>query len=297
MPGHGPHRLDVALLGRGDLGHQLLGQDVERGDRWLQQVEPALPHGGEEGRALHELVARGRVQPARRRAVAVVVGPADPLQEGADGPGRADLAHQFDRADVDAQLERGRGHQRAQVAGPQARLDDAPARRREAAVVRGDEQRGVDVVPVGRLVLAQPLGQLMGHPFGHLARVDEDQGRAVVARVLGDAVEDVRHLAAAHDGLQLGRGQLNGHIEVAGVAAVDDHGRRPVVVHAGEQPRHQVERPLGGREADALEATAALAHQRVQPLQGQRQVAAALVARQRVHLVDDHGAHAAQERP
>ena len=118
-----------ALLRRSDLGHQLLGQDVERGDGRLQQIEPALPYGGEERRALHELVARGRVEPARRRAVSVVVGPADPLQEGADGPGRPDLAHQFDRADVDAELERGRGHQRTQVAGAEARLDDAQAPR------------------------------------------------------------------------------------------------------------------------------------------------------------------------
>ena len=123
----------------------------------------------------------------------------------------------------------------------------------------------------------------MGHPFGHLPRVDEDQGGAVAARVLGDAVEDVRHLAAAHDGLELGRGQLNGHIQVAGVAAVDDHRRRPVVVHAGEQPRHQVERPLGGGEADALEAAPALADRAaVQPLEGQRQVAAPFVVGQRV---------------
>ena len=150
---------------------------------------------------------------------------------------------------------------------------------------------------VGRLVLAQPLGQLVGHPLGHLARVDEDQGRAVVPGVLGDAVEDVGHLAAAHDGLELGGGQLDRHIEVAGVAAVDDHRRRAVVVHAREQARHQVERPLGGREADALETTAALAHQRVQPLEAQRQVAAPLVAGQRVHLVDDHRAHAAQQAP
>ena len=211
--------------------------------------------------------------------------------------GRADLADQLDRADVDAQLERGGGHQRAQVAGAQARLDDAPARRREAPVVGGDEQRRVDVVPVGRFVLAQALGQLVGHPLGHLARVDEDQGGAVVPRVLGDAVEDVGHLAAAHDGLELGGRELDRHVEVAGVAAVDDHRRRAVVVHARQQARHQVERPLRGREADALEATAALGHQRVQPLEAERQVAAPLVAGQRVHLVDDHRAHAPQQRP
>ena len=58
---------------------------------------------------------------------------------------------------------------RPQVPGTQARLDNAPPRRREAPVVGGDEQRRVDVVPVGRFVLAQPLGQLMGHPLGHFA--------------------------------------------------------------------------------------------------------------------------------
>ena len=148
MPGQGPHRLDVPLVGGGDLGHQLLGQDVERGDGRLEQVEPALTHGGQQGGALDQLVAGRRVEAARRRPVAMVVGPAHALEEGADGPGRSDLADQLDRTDVDAQLERRRGHQRAQVAGPQARLDDAPAGRREAAVVRGDEQRGVDVAPV-----------------------------------------------------------------------------------------------------------------------------------------------------
>ena len=297
VAGHLPHRLDVALVGGGHLGDQLLGQDVERRDRGFEQVQPALPDGGEECRALDELVTRRRVEPPGRRAVAMVVGPADPLEEGADGAGRSDLAHQFDRADVNAQLERRGGDQRAQVAGPQARLDDAAACRREAPVVRGHQQRGIHVAPGGRRVLAEPLGQLMGHPLGHLARVDEDEGRAVIPRVLGDAVEDVRHLAAAHDGLELGRGQLNGHLEVTGVAAVDDHGRWSVVVHAREEPRHQVERPLGGREPDALETAAALGHQGVQPLEAQRQMAAPLVAGQRVHLVDDHRPHAAQERP
>ena len=94
--------LDVALVGGGHLGHELLGQHVERGHRRLEQVEPALAHGGQQGGALDQLVAGRRVEAAGRRAVAVVVGPADPLEEGADGAGRADLADQLDRADVDA---------------------------------------------------------------------------------------------------------------------------------------------------------------------------------------------------
>jgi hypothetical protein len=77
--------------------------------------------------------------------------------------------------------------------------------------------------------------------------------------------------------------------------AVDDHGGRAVVVHTRQQARHQVQRPLRRREADALQVAAALAHQCVQPLEAQRKVAAPLVTRQRVHLVDDHGPHAAEQ--
>ena len=118
----------------------------------------------------------------------------------------------------------------------------------------------------------------------------------MVPGVLGDAVEDVGHLAAAHHRLELGGRQLDRHLEVAGVAAVDDHRRRAALVHAREQPRHEVERALGRREPDALQAAAALGHERVEPLEAQREVAAPLVAGERVHLVDDHGAHAAQQR-
>ncbi len=295
VPGHGPHRLDFALVGGGHLRHQLLRQHVERGHGRLEEIEPALPHGGEKGGALHELIARRRVEAARRRAVAMVVGPAHALEKGADGAGRADLADQFDRAHVDPQLERRRRHERAQVAGPQTGFDDAPPRRRQAAVVGGDPEGSVDVVTACRLVLAEALGQLVGHPLRHLAGVDEHQRGAVVPGVIGDAVEDVRHLAAAHDGLQLRGRQLDRHLEIAGVAAVDDHRGRAVVVHAREEPGDQVQRPLRRREPDALETAPALGDERIEPLEAQGQVAAPLVPRQRVHLVDDHGPHAPQE--
>ena len=297
MPGHGPHRLDVALVGGGHLRHQLLGQDVERGDRWLEQIQPALAHGGEQRGALDELVPRRRVETARRSSVAVVVRPAHALEEGADGAWRPDLADELDRSDVDPEFERCRGHQRAQVARPQAGLDDAPPRRREAPVVRGDEERGVDVGPARRLVLPEALGQLVRHPLRHLARVDEDQGGAVMAGVLRDAVEDVRHLAAAHDGLELGGGQLDGDLEVAGVAAVDDHRGRTVLVHTAEEPGDEIEGPLRRRQPDALEGAAVLGHECVESFEAERQVAAPLVAGERVHLVDDHGPHTPQQRP
>ena len=80
------------------------------------------------------------------------------------------------------------------------------------------------------------------------------------------------------------------------MAAVDDDRLVAPGVHAREQPRHEVERALRGRQPDALEAPAALGDQRVEPLEAQREVAAPLVAGERVHLVDDHRAHAAQQR-
>ena len=81
------------------------------------------------------------------------------------------------------------------------------------------------------------------------------------------------------------------------MAAVDDHRRRTLVVHAREQTGHHVERALRGREADALQMAAGLGDQAVQPLEAQGQVAPPLVAGQRVHLVDDDGVHAAQHGP
>ena len=70
------------------------------------------------------------------RAGPGVVGPAHPLQERGEAARRADLAHQLDRADVDAQLQRRGGDQGPQVAGPQPRLDPLPPVLGQAAVVR-----------------------------------------------------------------------------------------------------------------------------------------------------------------
>ena len=266
-PGHRPERFDLTLVGGGHLGHQLLGQHVEGRHRRFEQVEPPLAHRRQEGGAFDELVPRRRVETAGRRAVPVVVRPAHALEERADGARRADLAHQFDRTDVDPEFERRRRHQRAEVPGAQPRLDDAAPGRRQAAVVRRHEERRVHVPAAPRIFAVESFGQLMGHPLGHLPRVDEDQGRAVMPGVLGDVVEDVGHLATAHHRLELGRRQLDRHFEVAGVAAVDDHRRGAVRVHAREQPGHQVQRLLRGRKPDALHPAAALGHQRVEPLE------------------------------
>ena len=180
----------------------------------MQGVEPSPLDRGQQRGALDQLVPGRRVHDPAGDTGAVVVGPAHPLEEGGDAVGRADLAHQLDRPDVDAELQRGGGHQRAQVAGPQAVLDPLAALPRQRSVMGG------------HLVLAEPLAQLVGDPLGQLSGVDEDQGRSVVGDVGGDAVEDLVELIAGDGRLELAVGQLQRQLEAAPVPAVDDRGER-----------------------------------------------------------------------
>ena len=128
------------LLRRRHLGHELLGEHVERGDRRFEDVEVAGPDGRQQRGALDQLVPGQRVQPAGRRALQMVVRSADPLQERADRPRRPDLANELDRPDVDAELQRRRRHQRPQLARPEPGLDQPPTGRRQAPVVGGHQQ-------------------------------------------------------------------------------------------------------------------------------------------------------------
>jgi hypothetical protein len=62
--------------------------------------------------------------------------------------------------------------------------------------------------------------------------------------------------------------------------------------HSAQEARHLFQRPLRGGEADALQG--APPRQRLQPLQRERQMRAALGGNQRVNLVDDDRVHGAQ---
>ena len=236
----------------------------------MDGVQPPAAHGGEQGGALDQLVAGQRVQAPFGRAGPAVVGPAHPLQEGGDAAGRADLAHQLDRADVDAQLERGGGDQGAQLAGPQPGLDPVAAVLGQAAVVGGDH------------VVAEALAELMGQPLGQPAGVDEHQRGAVLGHQGGDAVEHVRELLGGRHRLQLAVGQLQAEVGVALMADVDHGGQGPV---ADQQPADGLDRALRGRQPDPHRAPVA---EGFQPLEGEGQVGAALVAGDGVDLVDDH---------
>ena len=122
----------------GHLRHDLLHEHVQRLLRRVQRVEAPARDRRQQRRALDELVARGGVDDAARNAAEVVVCAAHPLQERGDVVGRADLADELDGTDVDAELQRGGGDQRAQVTVAQAMLHALAALARERSVVGGN---------------------------------------------------------------------------------------------------------------------------------------------------------------
>ncbi len=155
--------------------------------------------------------------------------------------------------------------------------------------------------------LVEPVAQA----FGEAAGVGEDDRRAVRLHQVGDALLHVRPdggaLGAAGgpsvacaawsvgDGgaaefAQVLHGDDDGEVEfLAGLRLDDLH-----LAVRGQEAGDLVHRADGGRQADAAGGAR---QQFVQPLQGQREVRAALGAGDRVHLVQDHRLHAGQRVP
>ena len=163
-------QLVLAVLARGDLGDDLLREHVERMFGNAQAIELAAAHGIEQRDAVDQLVAAAREDAALRHAAHRVVGAADALQEHRDAARRAELAHELDVADVDAELERGGGHHHLERAGLEALLGVEAGFLGEAAVVRGDA------------VFAEPFGEMARDALDHAARVREHQRGVVLVR-------------------------------------------------------------------------------------------------------------------
>ena len=137
----------------------------------------------------------------------------------------------------------------------------------------------------GHRVLAEQLGELGGDALRHLARVHEDEGGAVRAHQLRHALVDLGPLLVrAHRAQRRGR-DLDAEVEVAERARVHEVARAS---GAGQESRHVFQRLLGGGKPDALQR---LAGQRLQALQREREMRAALVPHEGMDLVHDHAAH------
>ena len=140
-------------------------------------------------------------------------------------------------------------------------------------------------------LFSESIGELMREALGHAPGVHEDERRLMVLDLRGDRVEDLPHLLAGRDGLELATGQDQLEVEGARVPRVDDRADRlSVRTHAfgpdaHEQLCHELDRPLGRREPDPRRPLVA---EGVQSFERERQVGAAFVPRHRVDLVDDH---------
>ena len=139
-------------------------------------------------------------------------------------------------------------------------------------------------------VLAEALGQLLRHALGEGARVHEHERRLVRLHELGQPVEDVGPLLLGRHRLEIARRHLDVQLEIALVAAIDDVDGP---AGASEEARDLLDGALRGGEPNANRAPL---HEVVQARQAQGEVAAAAVPGERVDLVDDDRAHAAQVR-
>ena len=126
---------------RGGHGDDLLGEHVERVARHDGALDQALAHAPGDDGALEQVGAELGEDAALGDVADAVAGAADALAGRGDRLGRLDLEHEVDRAHVDAQLERGGGHEARQLAGLELLLDDEPLLARERAVVGARDRR------------------------------------------------------------------------------------------------------------------------------------------------------------
>jgi len=206
---------------------------------------------------------------------------ADALEARGDGARRAEQAGEIHGAHVDAQLEGGGRHHHGELAGLEPLLGREAALAAQAAVMGG------------HAVLSQALGEVQGHALDEPSRVHEDEGGAVRAGQLGHAIVDLAPLLVGAHRPQLVAQHFHGEVEVAPLAHVHEGGEGTPRAH--EEARRRLDRTDGGREPDALGAgQAARGDEVLEPLEGESQVRAPLVARHRVDLVHDHRAGGGQ---
>ena len=185
-------------LSAGDGSDHLLSQDVQRlfGDVDPIQLSGAdSPHGCS---GLQQLVPGEGKEETLGDGIQAVPGAADSLQQAGNGAGSSDMADEVDVADVDAQFQRGRGHNHRDGAGLQLPF------RRQAALL------GQTAVVGGDLIFPQALTQLVRDSFRQAAGVDKDQGRPMSSSFGGNTLIDGFPKLQSRNGTKLQVGNGNG---------------------------------------------------------------------------------------
>ena len=179
--------------------------------------------------------------------------------------------------DVDAELEGGRGHERAQLTGLQPALGVEPRLLRQAAVMRGDG------------ILSKPFAQVPRQPFRHAPRIDEDQRRPVRLDERCQPVVIFVPDFVRHHRFERGAGDFDPEIHVAAMPGVDNHAW--LRGGADEISRDLVDRLLRCRQSDAQER---LLRNAAEAFERQREMRAAARPDDGMNLVDDDRPHRSQ---
>ena len=309
------HRRDVGdgdLATGGDVGHNLLGEHIERVAQEAGVLDLALDHPPGDDRRLEEVAAVLRIDRPPTRLTDLMAGATDSLEPAGHGAGRLDLDHEVDGTHVDAQLEAARGNDGAEVAALELVLDDDALFASERSMMGLDQVAprfaglgiDMDVLFGGKLV------ELGGEPLGLPAGVAEHDRRAVGEDLLEDARVDRRPDArAAGDdgdrrrpavGQQLGgrrRTTEVGHVldgdddvdlQRFGDPRVDDGdvARRARGRPAAEEAGNLGEWTLRRRQSDALRWPG---RDLLETLQRDGEVSPAFGGGEGVDLVDDDG--------
>ena len=269
-----------ASLAAGPLGHDLLRENVHGAVRYMDFLDFVHCRGVQQRQALDQLAARQGEQAASRDLADCVARTTDALQKPRDAPRRAQLAYEVHGADIDAQFQRGRGDKHLETPALKALLGLAPMFPGHAAVVRGDG------------VLAQPFAQLARGPFAQPPRVDEHQGRIVLAHEFREPVVQLRPDLQRHHGMQRRTGQFQRQVPIARGPCIDN--RAIVLPRPEQEPGHAVHGTLRGRHADSPQRPAC---QHLQALKAEGQMGASLAPCKRMQFIQDHRAGRAQAAP
>jgi hypothetical protein len=157
-------------------GHDLLCEHVERVPRDARLLDLAAADRARDDRALEQIGAELREDPALGDRAELVAGAADPLQAARDRLRRLDLDHEVDRAHVDPELERRRRDEARDPPRLQVLLDDDSLLARKRAVVRPRDLPRLGVV----VALVRELVQAEREALCEPAVVHEDDRRAVL---------------------------------------------------------------------------------------------------------------------
>ena len=223
--------------------------------------------------------------------------PADALEAPRDAAGRLDLADQVDRPHVDAQLERGRRDHGRELALLQGLLGRPALVQAQAAVVRpGDgsadasgRRSRVRRTPASSFrwaVSRSTTRRLLAKTIVERCRLD--QRRAAGRSIAGQTEPASRGPACSNGAITSRSSSLRWPVSTIVTGRGSNRARPSGSVdraEAAEVAGHLVERPLGGREADADEAARV---ERLEPFQQEGEEDAALVRAEGVDLVDDH---------